>query len=203
MQAAMIDSETILTHWFGTDPDMAALAKDRADLWWSKNSQVDEEIRARFESTVRLAGEGKLNLWVAEPRGRLALIILTDQFPRNIYRDSPQAFGFDAQALKWSLEGIELGFDRSLRPIERVFFYLPLEHSEQLEHQERSVSMSSELVPIVTADQREIFEHYLNFAILHRDIIARFGRFPHRNQILGRLSTPEEMYFLSQPGSSF
>src|SRR6185295_12740123 len=196
MQAAMIDSETILTHWFGTDPDMAALAKDRADLWWSKNSQVDEEIRARFESTVRLAGEGKLNLWVAEPRGRLALIILTDQFPRNIYRDSPQAFGFDAQALKWSLEGIELGFDRSLRPIERVFFYLPLEHSEQLEHQERSVSMSSELVPIVTADQREIFEHYLNFAILHRDIIARFGRFPHRNQILGRLSTPEEMYFL-------
>jgi len=199
----MIDSETILTHWFGTDPDMAALAKDRADLWWSKNSQVDEEIRARFESTVRLAGEGKLNLWVAEPRGRLALIILTDQFPRNIYRDSPQAFGFDAQALKWSLEGIELGFDRSLRPIERVFFYLPLEHSEQLEHQERSVSMSSELVPIVTADQREIFEHYLNFAILHRDIIARFGRFPHRNQILGRLSTPEEMYFLSQPGSSF
>jgi uncharacterized protein (DUF924 family) len=199
----MIDSETILTYWFGAKPDQAALAKDRADLWWSKNNEVDRDIRQRFESSVQLAGEGKLNSWLIEPRGRLALIILTDQLPRNIYRDSPQAFAFDTRALEWSLDGIEASVDRLLRPIERVFFYLPLEHSERLEDQERSVSMFRELLPSVDTDQQEIFESYLNFAILHRDVVARFGRFPHRNCILGRTSTPEELYFLSQPGSSF
>jgi uncharacterized protein (DUF924 family) len=195
--------DSILTYWFGVDPDRAALAKERADLWWSKNSEVDKEIRQRFESSVQLAGEGKLNPWLVQPRGRLALIIFTDQFPRNIYRDSPRAFALDAKALDWSLAGIELGLDRALRPIERVFFYLPLEHSERLAHQNRSVRMFSELVPTADSDQREIFEQYLNFAILHRDIVARFGRFPHRNRILGRPSTPEELYFLCQPGSSF
>ncbi|HEX6768352.1 MAG TPA: DUF924 family protein [Candidatus Binatia bacterium] len=195
--------DSILTYWFGADPDRAALAKERADLWWSKNAEIDNEIRERFEGSVELAGDGKLDHWLAEPRGRLALIILTDQFPRNIYRDSPRAFAFDAKALDWSLAGIELGLDRELRPIERVFFYLPLEHSERLAHQERSVRMFSELVPTAASDQREIFEHYLNFAILHRDIVARFGRFPHRNRILGRPTTPDELNFLSQPGSSF
>ena len=129
----------------------------------------------RFEASLRLAPQGKLKPWLAEPRGRLALIILTDQFPRNIYRDSPRAFSFDAKALEWSLEGIEQGHDHLLKPIERAFFYLPLEHSERLEHQERSVRMVGELVPLVAAEQREIFEHYLNFAILHRDIIARLA----------------------------
>ena len=117
----MIDSETILTYWFGAKPDQAALAKDRADLWWSKNNEVDREIRQRFESSVQLASEGKLNSWLIEPRGRLALIILTDQLPRNIYRDSPQAFAFDTRALEWSLDGIESSVDRLLRPIEQVF----------------------------------------------------------------------------------
>ena len=199
----MIDSETILTYWFGANPDQAALAKDRAALWWSKNNEVDREIRQRFESSVQLAGDGRLNSWLIEPRGRLALIILTDQLPRNIYRDSPQAFAFDTRALEWSLDGIESSVDRRLRPIERVFFYLPLEHSERLEDQERSVAMFRELLPSVDPDQQEIFESYLKYAILHRDVVARFGRFPHRNRILGRTSTPEELYFLSQPGSSF
>ena len=199
----MIDSETILTYWFGANPDQAVLAKDRAALWWSKNNEVDREIRQRFESSVQLAGDGRLNSWLIEPRGRLALIILTDQLPRNIYRDSPQAFAFDTRALEWSLDGIESSVDRRLRPIERVFFYLPLEHSERLEDQERSVAMFRELLPSVDPDQQEIFESYLNFPILHRDVVARFGRIPHRNRILGRTSTPEELYFLSQPGSSF
>jgi len=199
----MATIETILTYWFGANPGEAALAQDRADLWWSKNAEVDREIRRRFEGSLELAAEGKLDPWLAEPRGRLALIILTDQFPRNIYRDSPLAFSFDAKALAWSLEGIELRHDQLLQPIERTFFYLPLEHSELLEHQERSVLMFGELVQLVAGEQNEIFEHYLNFAILHRDIVARFGRFPHRNRILGRSSTPEELYFLSQPGSAF
>ncbi len=199
----MATIETVLTYWFGANPGEAALAKDRADLWWSKNGEVDREIRQRFEGSLELAAAGKLDPWLAEPRGRLALIILTDQFPRSIYRDSPLAFSFDAKALKCSLEGMQQRHDRLLQPIERAFFYLPLEHSELLEHQERSVLIFGNLVPRVAAEQKEIFEHYLSFAILHRDIIARFGRFPHRNRILGRSSTAEELHFLSQPGSSF
>ena len=199
----MATIETILTYWFGANPGEAAMAKDRADLWWSKNAEVDREIRRRFEGSLELAAEEKLDPWLAEPRGRLALIILTDQFPRNIYRDSPLAFSFDAKALECSLEGVEQSHDLLLQPIERAFFYLPLEHSELLEHQERSVLMFGNLVPLVAAEQKEIFEQYLSFAILHRDIIARFGRFPHRNRILGRSSTAEEIHFLSQPGSSF
>jgi uncharacterized protein (DUF924 family) len=199
----MTDCDMILGYWFGAHPDTAALAKDRADLWWSKNAETDREMRERFESTVQLAGDGSLHPWLAKPRGRLALIILTDQFPRNIYRDSPRAFALDVQALELSLAGIEQGHDRSLRPIERLFYYLPLEHSERLAHQERSVCLIGDLVSIVDTDQREIFEQYLNFAVLHREMVARFGRFPHRNWILGRPSTSEELYFLSQPGSSF
>ena len=199
----MIDCEMILSYWFGAHPDTAALAKERADLWWSKNAEIDREIRERFESTVQSAGDGHLDPWLAEPRGRLALIILTDQFPRNIYRDSPRAFALDVQALEASLTGLDQGHDRLLRPIERLFYYLPLEHSERLAHQERSVRLIGELVSIVDADQQAIFDQYLSFAVRHREIIARFGRFPHRNRILGRSSTPEELYFLSQPGSSF
>jgi uncharacterized protein (DUF924 family) len=199
----MIDCEMILGYWFGTHPDTAALAKERADLWWSKNTGVDREMRERFESTVQSARDGDLDPWLAESRGRLALIVLTDQFPRNIYRDSPRAFALDTQALEWSLAGIDQGHDRMLRPIERLFFYLPLEHSERLAHQERSVRLIGELVSIVDADQQEIFDQYLSCAVRHREIIARFGRFPHRNRILGRPSTPAELHFLSQPGSSF
>jgi len=199
----MIDCEMILGYWFGADPDKAALARDRADLWWAKNAEADRDIRERFETTVLLAGTGNLDLWLAEPRGRLALIILIDQFTRNIYRESPRAFALDAKALECGLTGIELGYDRSLRPIERVFFYLPLEHSERLEHQELSVRLIGDLVPLAAPEQKEIFEQYLDIAIRHRDIIARFGRFPHRNRILGRPSTPDELQFLSQPGSSF
>lgn len=195
--------DTILTYWFSADPDGAALAKERADLWWSKHAEVDKEIRERFKSSLQRASDGKLDHWLAEPRGRLALIILTDQFARNVYRDSPQAFALDAKALEWSLAGIEQGHDRLLPPIERVFFYLPLEHSEQLEHQERSVILFGELLSLAAQEQQVSFAQYLDLAVRHRDIVTRFGRFPHRNRILVRPSTPEELAFLSQPGSSF
>jgi uncharacterized protein (DUF924 family) len=118
----MVDHETILSFWFGDDPDKAALAKDRTDLWWSKKPHIDAAIRARFETIVQRAGAAELDTWLAAPRGRLALIILTDQFPRNIYRDRPQAFDFDKQAQQWCCAGIDQGHDRQLRPIERTFF---------------------------------------------------------------------------------
>jgi len=195
--------KSILEYWFGSTTDDAVVAAGRSDLWWSKNLAVDDAIRQRFESLIRQAASGELNAWVSEPKGPLALILLTDQFPRNIYRDSAAAFAFDAKALAWCLEGITGGVDLTLRPIERVFFYLPLEHAESLRRQEQSVNLFQQLCDIVSADQKSAFESFLHFAVRHRDIIARFGRFPHRNKILGRLSTPEELAFLAEPGSSF
>lgn len=195
--------EAILEFWFGPNPEDAAVAKEKSALWWSKNPQIDSEIRRRFESSVIRAAADELSDWRSNSRGRLALILLTDQFPRNIYRDSSKAFAQDSKALAWSLDGIAEGLDTKLRPIERVFFYLPLEHSESLQYQEQSVKYFGELFSMVSPEQRPIFEEYLNFAVRHRDIIARFGRFPHRNKILGRESTPEEVAFLNEPGSSF
>lgn len=195
--------EAVLEFWFGSNPDDAAIAKEKSALWWSKNPQVDDEIRGRFEGLVAKAAAGELSYWEATPAGRLALILLTDQFPRNIYRDSPRAFAYDAKALAWCLDGIEQHVDRKLRPIERVFLYLPLEHAESLEHQDKSVKYFGELVSIVDEPDKAVFKEYLDFAIRHRDIIARFGRFPHRNKILGRQFTAEEIAFLNEPGSSF
>jgi uncharacterized protein (DUF924 family) len=196
-------ADAILQFWFGSDPDDSAVAKDKAALWWSKNRDVDAEMRRRFESLVIRAAAGELSDWQSSPRGWLALILLMDQFPRNIYRDSPRAFAHDQQALAWCVAGIDQGMDLQLRPLERVFFYLPLEHAELLEDQDLSVRKFTELVPLVGVEQKPTFEEYLDYATRHREIIARFGRFPHRNKILGRESTPDESAFLATPGSSF
>ncbi len=196
-------ADAIIDFWFGSNPDDSVVAKEKSALWWSKNTQIDNEIRQRFESWVAKAAGGELWQWQTTPRGRLALILLTDQFPRNIYRDSAGAFAHDSQALAWCLNGIAQGLDLKLRPIERVFFYLPLEHSESLQHQEQAVKYFGELFLMVSSESKPAFEEYLNFAVRHRDVIARFGRFPHRNKILGRESTADERAFLAEPGSSF
>jgi len=198
-----VKGEAVLQFWFGADPDDAAVAKEKSALWWSKSSEIDDEIRRGFESLVTQAAAGKLSAWQATPSGRLALILLTDQFPRSIYRDSAKAFAYDARALSWTLGGVQARMDRKLRPIERIFFYLPLEHAESLQHQERSVELFRELTDCVGTELKTPFEGYLDYAVRHRDIIARFGRFPHRNEILDRESTAEELAFLAEPGSSF
>jgi uncharacterized protein (DUF924 family) len=195
--------ETILNFWFGANSDDAEVARSQAKLWWGKDKEIDDEIGRRFEDTVRAAVAGELNDWLTTARGQLALIIVTDQFPRNIYRETARAFSSDIKALAWCLYGLDRRADRELRPVERVFFYLPLEHAESREHQRRSVECFSNLFAIVPAPQKGIFEEYLNYAIRHRDVIERFGRFPHRNKILGRDSTPEELAFLLEAASTF
>jgi uncharacterized protein (DUF924 family) len=196
--------KTVREYWFGTAlEDAAVTARERARLWWSKSPEVDNEIRRRFESSVIKAGSGELDNWASNPQDRLALILLTDQFPRSINRDSARAFAFDTKALSLARNGIDAGFDVSLRPLERVFFYLPLEHSELLVDQQRSVSLFQKLFDEASPDEKPTFAEYLDFAVRHRDIISRFGRFPHRNEALGRISTPEELSFLQQPGSGF
>lgn len=196
-------ADDVLDYWFGTQVGDAATAAAQKKLWWSKDAAVDAEIRGRFGALVAAAAGGAHRNWADTPRGRLALILLFDQFPRNMYRDTPQAFAHDAQALQLALDGLAAGADSQLRPIERVFFYLPLEHAESAEMQERSVALFAALAAGVPAAERETFTGYADYAVRHRDIIRRFGRFPHRNRILGRASTPEETGFLKQPGSSF
>jgi uncharacterized protein (DUF924 family) len=196
-------AKDVLDFWFGTGSDNSLIAQNQRKLWWSKDAEVDAGMRRRFGALVDTAAAGSHKDWAATPRGGLALILLFDQFTRNIHRDRPQAFACDAQALQLALDLINTNVDRKLRRIERVFCYLPLEHSESIDMQNRSVELFSALVVETPEYERDTFTGYADYAVRHRDIIARFGRFPHRNRILGRDSTPEELEFLQQPGSSF
>jgi uncharacterized protein (DUF924 family) len=196
-------SDAILGFWFGDSRDDAVAASQQHTLWWGKDAATDAAIRARFEPQVIAAGAGELDHWGQSAPGWLALIILCDQFPRSIYRDSPRAFAFDPTARKLCLEGLARGLDQQLRPLPRVFCYLPLEHSEDREHQQRSVTLFQQLAAAAPKSQRELFQGFLDFALRHQVIIERFGRFPHRNAVLGRSSTAEEIAFLQEPGSSF
>lgn len=199
----MLSEAAILDFWFGSEPTDAAVAKARTALWWQKNAETDARMRERFQELVDAVGAGAHREWLATPHGALALILITDQFPRNIYRDTPQAFAFDPLALEFARQTIDAGLDRALRPIERVFCYLPFEHSETLADQERAVALFSALHEAVIPENKELFAGYLDFAVRHRAVIERFGRFPHRNRILQRPSTAAEIVFLQQPGSSF
>ena len=199
----MENPDSILEFWFGTSKDDAIAASERSSLWWVKRDETDNAIRQRFESCLHMAANRELDAWSGTPAGRLALIILTDQFPRNMYRNTPAAFAYDELARLWCKEGLRNNVHLVLRPIERVFFYLPLEHSESLADQEQSVALFRELTDSAGAQGREVFGGLLDYAVRHREIIARFGRFPHRNRILGRASTEEELAFLKEPGSSF
>jgi uncharacterized protein (DUF924 family) len=194
---------SILEFWFGTSQDDVTVASEQAKLWWVKREETDRLIRERFETTLHMAARHELDAWSATPHGRLALILLTDQFSRNMYRNTPASFAYDELARAWCREGLRDKAHLALRPIQRVFFYLPLEHSESLDDQEQSVALFTELVDSVDVPGREAFAGFLDYALRHRDVIARFGRFPHRNSILGRPSTEEEIAFLKQPGSSF
>ena len=190
--------DTIHAFWFGpaadTDDDIDIVSRQSA-LWWKKQPEVDAEIRLRFAPLVARAAVGELDDWLSGGsgvRGRLALILLTDQFPRNIWRGQAAAFAFDVLALRWAKETIE-----------RVFLYLPLEHSEDLADQREAVRLFDTLAGEVAPAARPAFAGYLDYARRHLEIIERFGRFPHRNAALGRETSAEEAVFLRQPGSGF
>ncbi len=199
----MSTQQDVLDFWFGKDTDDARIAKNKWQSWWTKTDGTDRAIEQRFGTLVADASDGKLDDWTATPRDQLALILVLDQFSRNIFRDTPQAFACDDKALGLTLMALEEEMDRHLRPIERIFLYLPLEHSESLEHQRRCVKLTEALEREVPEDWRATFESFTRYAVAHCDVIKRFGRFPHRNVILDRESTPEELEFLTTPGSSF
>jgi uncharacterized protein (DUF924 family) len=195
--------DELLRLWFGDDDDDAAVAKAKTELWWGHRQETDELLQSRFGALASAAATDVLDHWTGSPRGRLALILLLDQLPRAIHRGTPAAFAQDAKARRVAEQGLESGAERLLRPIERVFVYLPFEHSEDIADQDRSVELFRDLVAEVPQQHRETFAGFLDYAVRHREVIRQFGRFPHRNHILGRESTAEEKAFLEQPGSSF
>lgn len=195
--------DDLLALWFGDNPDDSAVAAEKKDLWWGHNLETDAMLRDRFGTASTAGAVGVLDHWTGSPRGRLALVLLLDQVPRAIHRGLPESFAFDTDARNMASQGLASGADRLLRPVERVFLYLPFEHSEELADQEKSVELFKELAISVPERDRETFDAFVDYAVRHHAVVARFGRFPHRNTVLGRESTPEEIEFLKSPGSSF
>lgn len=196
------DIEAVLDFWFGDEPDDRRLADSRRDLWWSGKPEVDARIApfAPLRSRLIAAASGPAP---EMPDALLTRILLVDQFSRALFRGTPAAFEHDPLALQWCLQGLGAGLDQRLPPIRRVFFYLPLEHAESMPLQDRCLALYQSLLVEVPAAYRRLYSSYVDFARRHREVIARFGRFPHRNRVLGRESTAEEADFLLQPGSSF
>lgn len=190
----------ILTFWFGDD-SLRPL-KNR-NLWFAKDPKIDDLVRGNFESYLDEAQTGAYDDWAKTPNGALALVILCDQFPRMIFRDDPQAFAYDQRALRASQIAIAAGFDKNYTAVERFFLYMPFEHSEDLDVQNRSIQLFGHLFHESQGDERQFIAEGLDYAIRHHDIIEQFGRFPHRNELLGRENSRAEREFLKRPGSYF
>ncbi len=192
LPAALAD---VLAFWLGhpTEPDYGA----RKQFWFQSTPALDREITGRFLETHERAATGAFSGAAHDPAGCLALILLLDQLPRNMFRATPRSFATDAQALALAEQAVAAGCDRGYAPLHRTFFYLPFEHSERLTDQDRAVALF-EALPAY-----ELRERAIQMVQRHREIIVRFGRFPHRNEILRRPSTAAEIAFLQEPDSSF
>jgi len=206
MQGAIMEIQQVLQFWFGPSIN-STTASTQASLWWRKQPEVDQQIREDFADGLRGLKQGEYSDWLQTVSGRLAAIIVLDQFSRNMYRDTAQAFAQDELALRWCLEGLEDSIDLQLEPVERVFFYLPLEHSEDMQMQDLSCRKFAELlddnINTDSSPSDGTYEGFYRYAERHRDVIQKFGRFPHRNKILGRVSPEMEQEYLDTPGSGF
>ncbi len=200
MQAPWQD---LLHWWFGQGTSATEIAAEKQRLWFGYRPQQDAEARERFGALVEQALNGDLQDWAELPEGWLALVLLLDQLPRMIHRDTPRAFASDERAQQLVRDGLAHGGDMLLSPIQRVFIYLVLEHAENLAVQDLAVAHFTALRDIAAEHEQALFRDFLDYAERHREVISRFGRFPHRNAILGRDSSDAEQSFLQQPGSSF
>jgi uncharacterized protein (DUF924 family) len=192
-----MQAQDVLDFWFlpATDPQYGAVRQE----WFKKDDQFDAAIAQRFGHLIDIALAGGLREWDAlGPEGVLARLLVLDQFTRNAHREQPKSFAGDTLALAAAQSLVDSGADQQLTPLQRWFAYMPFEHAEDARMQERAVTLFTAL-----AQGDAVFNDALDYALRHRGVIARFGRFPHRNVILGRASTPEEMAFLQQPGSRF
>ncbi|WOD37996.1 DUF924 family protein [Nodosilinea sp. E11] len=191
-------AEAILRFWFGDPADASGEYGQQRSVWFKKDPAFDATMRQLFLPEYEQAAAGALNDWRNQPRACLALVLLLDQWPRNLFRGDRRSFASDGAALKTAYFALAQGYDQQVLPVERIFFYLPLEHSEALADQERSVALARSL-----HSAHPEFASILDYALRHQQVIQRFGRFPHRNEILGRATTAAEAEFLRQPGSRF
>lgn len=193
----------ILNYWFGDGATASEVSDRKRDIWWKKDPTADAEITNLFQDTTERVFKGDLADWCDTPEGLLASIICLDQFTRNMYRDNLRAFSHDDFALAFTKTMLKKNWDQNLPSIQRVFAYMPFEHSEDLHHQATSIKLFSDLLEISQPEERHIFQGFLEFAQRHYEVIQRFGRFPHRNVILARKSSAEELDYLNQPGAGF
>ena len=190
------DAQAVLDFWFAAEDDAEHGAV--RDLWFRKSDETDRQIAERFGPLIEQALRGELEAWATEPQTALAQIVLLDQFTRNSFRDTPRAFAGDKRALAAAMAMVGARHDEKLLPVQRVFVYLPFEHAEGIVMQQEALRLFTRLV----AEAPEL-QNMLDYAQRHHDVVQRFGRFPHRNAILGRQSTADEIEFLRQPGARF
>ena len=191
----MTDLQKILEFWFG-EIENGFCIEDRDEFWFMSDKKTDIMIKKDFEHIVLKAADGRLSAWENSPPGSLALIILLDQFPRNIYRGTPNAFQFDENARRICKHGLLEGMDKELELIQMCFYHMPLQHSEDIKDQDLCMDLYNRIKEAVSAKQIDKLNNFFKYARIHRDIIERFGRFPHRNKILNRKSTRQELDFL-------
>ncbi len=193
----MVDKvHELLNFWFGHLGSADLPNSDRTNLWFGNNETIKQELLDLFMPEFQEAAKGKLSDWAKTPRGRLALIILLDQFSRYFYRHSAEAFAFDQEAQNLCIEGLREKMDQSLTLIERVFFYMPLVHAEDALNQEKSIRLYQQLVTLSMTETTQVYQLFLAYAYAHFRVIKEFGRFPQRNTLLGRKSTDAELAFL-------
>ncbi len=203
MEAVNAAMQDVLDFWLGRALDDAAAFVERMTAWFGRDAALDAAIGTRFAASVEAAGRGALDGWAAEPRGALALVILLDQFPRNLFRGSPRAFAFDAQARAAARLALARGDDRNLPPAGRLFLYLPFEHAEDRADQDLAVALFARLAAEAPPELAAPCAGLADYARRHHAVIARFGRFPHRNAVLGRPTTRQEAAWLADHPEGF
>lgn len=195
MTIADPEAARVHRYWFGDGTGVDQ--KDRPSLWFNGGPEVDQHISSEFGELITAGAEGRLAHWCEDPQGTVALIVVLDQFPLNAFRKTAQAFAYEQQAIEICLQGLARGDDRQLSQPERLFFYLPLSHSENLQHQDQAVSLFEQLVADAEEATREFADYSLKSAVEHREQIREFGRYPYRNEVLGRASTDKELEWLA------
>ncbi len=196
-------AQQIHAYWFGPGTDWLQIITDNRQRWFENGRALDEEISRRFKAALISARRGEFDDWQHCAIGIMALILLMDQFPRHIFRGQAEAFSSDAKALQICLAGMEAGIDATLSPVQQSFFYLPLEHAEDLAMHDRCIEVLTQRLAQATAEFKTYLANSLEYAHQHRKIIARFGRYPHRNDVLGRASSKEEQDYLNGGAERF
>ena len=199
----MTNADAVLETWFGDDLEDPQTVVDLCLNWFAPDSSFDDLIRDRFAALPDRARDGEFSDWIRDARSTLALVLVLDQFPRNLYRGTPRSFAYDSAALGTSREALAREVDADLHPVEAIFLYLPFEHAEDRELQAQSVALFRSLADRAPAQLADRFAGFVEYAERHQAVIERFGRFPHRNSILGRPSTPEERSYLESGGETF